>query len=450
MAAESSLLKDLDSPETGGRTTATLPVSPAASSPSMAVFRAGIKPPPRTRMFTGLDIGTTKICTIIGEIDPQGRTTIRGISSTPSQGLRRGVVVDLDETVSSIRTAIRKAEEIAQVEVKDVLVGIAGGHIQCHARTGTVKVANPERGVTRADIRRAIDKAATGEVSMEREIIHTLPQRFLIDDGPVANPEGFASQQLTAEVLLVTAAVTSAQNIIRAVRQAHYRTAGIYLEPLASSLAILTPEERELGVIVVDIGGGTSDLAIWVDGSVRYADVVPFGGDSITEDIRRGLKVSCYDAENLKKRFGSCLPEAIHEDDKLEVPVALTGETQQVSRRFLAEIIESRLGEILMMVREKCEQTPWNDRAFGGVVLTGGGSLQDGSVDLAAKIFKRPCKIGKPTGLSGLSSVASSPIYSTGVGLVLYGLYHDQEFLYSETNMFQRLVHFFKRAIDWY
>lgn len=420
------------------------------SSAAMAVLRAGIKPPAKTRMFTGLDIGTTKICTIVGEIDPSGRTTIRGLSSTPSQGLRRGVVVDLDETVSSIRTAIRKAEEVAQVEVRDVLVGIAGGHIQCHHRTGTVAVANPERGITRADIRRAIDKAGSGQIPMERELIHTLPQRFLIDDGPVANPEGFSSRQLTAEVLLVTAAVTSAQNIIRAVRQAHYRTAGIYLEPLASSLAILTPEERELGVLVIDIGGGTSDIAIWVDGSVRYADVVPFGGDAITEDIRRGLKVSCYDAENLKKRFGCCLPEAVPEGDRIEVPAALTGETQQISRRFLAEIIESRLGEILLMVREKCQQTPWYERAFGGVVLTGGGSLQEGTVEIARKIFDRPCKIGRPSGLSGLSSVASSPIYSTGVGLILYGLYQDQEALYNETHMFQRLIRFFKRAIDWY
>lgn len=415
-----------------------------------AAIRAGFKPPARTTMFTGLDIGTTKICAIIGEIDPTGKTTIRGLASTPSQGLRRGIVVDLDETVASIQSAVRKAEEIAQVSVRDVLVGIAGGHFQCLQSTGTVDVANPERGVTRADIRRAIDRAGATQVPVDREVIHTIPQRFLIDDGPVANPEGFASRKLAVEMLIVTAAVTSAQNIIRAVRQAHYRVAGIYLEPLASSVAILTPEERDLGVVMIDIGGGTSDIAIWSAGSVRYTGVAPFGGDSITEDIRRGLKISCYDAENLKKRYGAALVNGVPEDEVIEAPLALTGKPQDISRRFLCEIIESRLAEILTMVKEQCEQSNHFDKAFGGIVLTGGGSLQAGAAELAERIFERPCKIGRPAGLTGLSSIASSPIYSTGVGLVLYGLHHDQETGLVESTMFHRLIRFFKKAIDWY
>lgn len=421
----------------------------AHGAPS-AAMRAGFKPPTRTCTFTGLDIGTTKICAIVAEIDPTGKTTVRGIASTPSQGLRRGVVVDLEETVASIQTAVRKAEEIAQVTVKDVLVGIAGGHIQCIQREGTVDVANPERGITRADIRRAVNKAATDQVPMERETIHTLPQRFVIDDGPVTNPEGFCSRKLTADVLTVTAAVTSAQNIIRAVQSAHYRVGGIYLEPLASSFAVLTPEERDLGVVLVDIGGGTSDIAIWAEGTVRYTGVVPFGGDAITEDIRRGLKIGCFDAENLKKRYGSCISESVPDSEKLQVPVALTGETQEISRKFLCEIVESRLEEILVMVREQCERCPHFDKVFGGIVLTGGGSLQEGSAKLAERIFKRPCKIGRPAGLAGLSSVASSPIYSTGVGLVYYGLAAEQEAALTETNLFHRLIRIFKKAIDWY
>ncbi len=420
------------------------------ASTGAAASRTGLKPPNRTCTFTGLDIGTTKICAIIAEIDPAGKTTVRGIASTPSQGLRRGVVVDLEETIASIRTAVRKAEEIAQVGVRDVLVGIAGGHIQCFQSSGAVDVSNPERGITRADIRRAVDKSALDQIPMEREVIHTLPQRFIIDDGPVANPEGFSSRKLTADVLTVTAAVTSAQNIIRAVRNAHYRVGGIYLEPLASSLAVLTPEERDLGVVAIDIGGGTSDIAIWAEGTVRYTGVVPYGGDSITEDVRRGLKISCFDAENLKKRYGSCLPNNIKEDEKVEVPVALTGETQEISRRFLCEIIMSRYEEILLLVKEQCERSAHFDKAFGGVVLTGGGALQEGAAKLAEKIFDRPCKIGRPSGLAGLSSVASSPIYSTGVGLVYYGLQADQEAGLSEKNLFQRLVRFFKKAIDWY
>ena len=427
---------------------AALAGNSAASLP--AAIRAGFRPPTHPTMFTGLDIGTTKICAIIGEIDPEGRTTIKGLASTPSQGLRRGVVVDLDETVASIQAAVRKAEEIAQVTVRDVLVGIAGGHIQCHSSSATVDVSNPERGVTRADIRRAIDRATANQAPMEREVIHTLPQRFVIDDGPVANPEGFSSRKLEAEVLSVTAAVTSAQNIIRAVRQAHLRAAGIYLEPLASSVATLTPDERDLGCLLVDIGGGTSDIAIWSGGGVRYTGVVPFGGDAITEDIRRGLKISCYDAENLKKRHGTCLPATIAAEEMIEAPLALTGELTKFPRRFLCEIIESRLQEILLMVKDQVEATPAYEKAFGGVVLTGGGSLQAGADKLAEQIFERPCKIGRPTGLLGLSGIASSPIYSTGVGLLLYGLQHEQETFAPESNMFHKLIRFFKRAIDWY
>ncbi|MGF1573542.1 MAG: cell division protein FtsA [Sumerlaeia bacterium] len=411
---------------------------------NQAVFRTGFKPPSRTRTFAGLDIGTTKICAIIAEIDPTGRTTIKGIASTPSQGLRRGVIVDLDETVVSIRTAIRKAEEIAKVSVKDVLVGIAGGHIQCIPNSATIDVSNPERGISNYDIAKVIEKAKVKDLPQEREIIHALPQRFTIDDGVVAHPEGFCSQKLTAEVLTVTAAVTSANNIMRAVRQAQYKGSGIYLEPLASSLAVLTPEEKELGVLVIDIGGGTTDIAIWAEGSVRYTGVVPYGGDAITEDIRKCLKISCYDAENLKRRHGSCLVNEIGNDEKIEVPVALTGALQEIDRKFLCEIIESRLSEMLQMVLAECERCPHYAQTFGGVVLTGGGSLQHGTDKLAEKIFKLPAKIGKPSGLAGLSSIASSPIYATGVGLIFYGLQHERSSSYSAISMFQRMIRFFK------
>lgn len=435
----------LDSAEISQSVESLSNLGPTGQVPSnQAVFRTGFKPPTRTRTFAGLDIGTTKICAIIAEIDPTGRTTIKGISTNPSQGLRRGVVVDLEETVISIRTAIRKAEEIAKVSVKDVLVGIAGGHIQCITNSATVDVTNPERGITKDDISRAIEKATVNNLSQDREIIHTLPQRFTTDDSVVAHPEGFCSKKLTAEVLTVTAAVTSAQNIMRAVRQAHYNASGIYLEPLASSLAVLTPEEKELGVVVIDIGGGTTDIAIWAEGSVRYTGVVPFGGDAITEDIRKCLKISCYDAENLKRRHGSCLPNEISEDEKIDVPVALTGEIQQIDRKLLCEIIESRLGEMLQMVYDECQRCPHFSQTFGGVVLTGGGSLQYGADKLAEKIFNLPSKIGKPSGLAGLSSIASSPIYATGVGLIFYGLQHERSSSYSAKSMFQRMMRFFK------
>lgn len=422
----------------------------SAGREGAAGSRHRLRLPDRKTMFTGVDIGTTKICAIIGEIDPTGKVTILGVASTPSQGLRRGVVINLDETVDSIRIAVRKAEDIAQVSVRDVFVGIAGGHIQCHQLTATVDVANPERGVTRTDMRRAVDHAIQNQVAVEREVLHQIPQRFIIDDGPIIDPQGFCSRKLGVEVLLVTAAVTSAQNIIRAVSQANYRVSGIYLEPLASSLAILSEQEKELGVVLVDIGGGTSDVAIWVDGAVRYTGVVPFGGDAVTEDISKGLKINRYDAENLKKRFGHCNPMLIDENETIQAPAAMSDKMLTHSRRFLAEIINYRLEEMLMMVRDQVEKLPCYQRVYGGVVLTGGSSLQQGIAELGERVFKKPCKLGVPTGLSGLSGVVSSPIYSTGVGLVLYGLEHEREQGIMDSNAFSRIVKRLKGFIDWY
>ncbi len=412
--------------------------------------RLKLRLPDHKVMFTGLDIGTTKICAIVGEIEPSGKVTILGVASTPSQGLRRGVVINLDETVDSIRIAIRKAEDIAQVTVKDVFVGIAGGHIQCHQLEAMVDVANAERGITRADIRRVVDRAIENQVPVEREVLHLIPQRFHIDDGPIMDPLGFCSRTLKAEVMLVTAAVTSAQNIIRAVSQARYRVSGIYLEPLASSLAVLTEEQKELGVVLIDIGGGTSDAAIWADGAVRFTGVVPFGGDAITEDISKVLKINRYDAENMKKKDGHCLPHMVDPREMLQLPPGFSAQTEEHSRQFLAEVIECRLEEMLNMVKAKIERVPAYDRAYGGIVLTGGGSLQLGICELAQKVFGRPCRLGAPAGLSGLSSGVASPIYSTGVGLVLYGLEHEREQAILDSNAFGKIVKRLKSFIDWY
>ncbi len=404
----------------------------------------------RTQIFTGLDVGTTKICAIIGQVDEEGHITVLGVGSTPSLGLRRGIVIDMEETVESIRSAIRKAEEIAHVAVRDVYVGIAGGHIQSHNSVGMVEIKNPTRGITKADIRRVTDRARGLQIPVEREIIHVIPQRFLIDDGPILNPEGFSSTRLEAEILIVTAAVTSAQNIVRAVSQAGYRTSAIYLEPLASSLAILTEKEKDIGIVMVDIGGGTSDVAIYMDGTVRFTGVVPYGGDAITEDIAKGLKISRYDAENIKKRYGHALANAINPEEDLEVPNVLTDEPVRISRRFLCEIIQSRTEEILLMTKQMIDATPLGEKVYGGVVLTGGCALLEGIDDLASKIFNAPAKLGAPTGLGGMSGVVASPIYSTGVGLVLYGLEHRNQPLSRPSGLFAELVNTFRKFIDWY
>lgn len=412
--------------------------------------RVNLKLPSKKVMFTGLDIGTTKICAIVGEIEPSGRVTILGVASTPSQGLRRGVVINLEETVDSIRVAIRKAEDIAQIAVRDVFVGIAGGHIQCHQLTATNDVANPERGITKSDIRRVIDRAIQHQVPPEREVLHQIPQRFIIDDGPIIDPLGFCSRKIGVEVLLVTAAVTSAQNIVRAVSQAGYRVAGIYLEPLASSLAVLKEQEKELGVALIDIGGGTSDVAIWADGAVRYTGVVPFGGDAITEDISKGLKINRYDAENLKKRYGICSANAVDDSETIQAPGALSDKMHTHSRKLLAEIIECRLEEMLTMIKEKIDKLPAYERIYGGVVFTGGTALQQGICELGERVFNKPCKVASPSGLAGLAGVVSSPIYSTGVGLVLYGLEHEREQAFLDGNAFNKIAKRLKSFIDWY
>jgi len=226
--------------------------------------------------------------------------------------------------------------------------------------------------------------------------------------------------------------------------------AGIYLEPLASSLAILTEQEKELGVMLIDIGGGTSDVAIWVDGSVRYTGVIPYGGDAITEDISKGLKINRYDAENLKKRYGHASSANIDEAESIQAPAALSDKTLTYGRKFLCEIIECRLEEMLLMIKEKVEKMPAYDRVYGGIVFTGGTSLQQGVCELGEKIFNKPCKLGAPQGLSGLSSVVSSPIYSTGVGLVLYGLEHEREQAFFDSNAFHKIVKKLRSLVDWY
>lgn len=422
------------------------PAAPGPKSP----FWSGFKLPSTPQVFTGLDIGTTKVCAIIGEIHPRGQVTILGVASTPSQGLRRGVVINLDETIDSVRTAIRKAEEIAQMRVRDVFVGIAGGHIRCHQVSAEVPVASPERGVSKHDIRRAVERAVSGLSSVEREVIERIPQRFHVDDGWIVDPEHVSSRRLGVDLLVVTAAVTSAQNIVRAVDEAGYRVSSIYLEPLASSLAILSKTEKELGVAMIDIGGGTSDIAIWAEDAVRFTDVVPFGGDAVTEDVAKGLRITRYDAENIKKRHGHAIAASVDPLETIDVPVALTGTTNAVKRQFLCEIVEARMEEILEMAREKVEKIAAYEYVQGGIVLTGGAALMPGLSTLGERVFGKPCKVGYPSGLSGLSSVVSSPIYSTGVGLVLYGLEHEREQALIEGNAFSRIVRKFKDVASYF
>lgn len=407
----------------------------------------------RQKIITGLDIGTTKICTILGQLDEDGQLSILGVGSNPSQGLKKGMVIDIEATVDSIQKAVHKAEQMAGLEVKEVFVGIAGGHITSQNSRAVIEVQNPIRGVTESDRQRVLEKARNITIQKDVEIIHAIPQEYVCDQQTgIKNPVGMSCATLEARVHLVLAAVTSASNIVRCINLANLRARDILLESLASSLAILSENEKDLGVLLIDIGGGTSDVAVFTGGSVKFSGVIPLGGDSLTNDIAYGLKISRYDAENVKKKYASALVDSVDPDEVIDVSDVLTNSRQSASRRFLCEIAEARLEQIFMMAKQMVDASPVRNKIYAGVVLTGGTSLMHGIAELAERIFEMPAKVGLPQGLKGMSGVVSSPIYSTGIGLVLHGLTSEppSSHYYSNGNIFRKVAYNLKRFIEWY
>jgi cell division protein FtsA len=374
----------------------------------------------KARYVIGLDVGTTKVCAIMGE-ESEGGCNILGVGTTPSLGIKKGIVIDIEQTVSSINKAVAKASRMAGQEVHDLIVGIAGGHIECHSSRASVEIINPERGITRSDIVRVTERAKALSLPVDREILHLIPQEYIIDNGPVKNPLGQISKTLEVNVHVVTAALTAVQNLIRCVKQGGLHTTDILLQSIASAQAILEEEEKELGVLLLDIGGGTTDVAIINNGHIRYSGVIPFGGDNLTKDIAQGLKISLFDAENVKKKYGCAMASQVRPEENFTVAQVVSHKKITVRRQKLTEIAEARLEEIFNMVRESIKASPFRDKFYAGVVLTGGAALLVGIADLGEKIFECPCRVGVPHGLKGMTSVISSPIYSTGVGLVQHG-----------------------------
>ncbi len=405
----------------------------------------------KRKIITGLDIGTTKICAIIGEPDPATRDIkILGLGSTPSKGLKRGMVIDIDDTVDSVRQAIFKAEEQAEITVKDVFVGLSGEHITSHNTSGAIDVTNSAKGVSRTDISRAIEKAKKLTTPFDREIIHCIPQEFICDDqSGIRNPLDISCSRLEVKMHIVTAAVTSAQNLIRCVQQAGFRVKGMLLQSLASSLAVLSEEEKDLGILLIDIGGGTTDVALFCDGSVRYSTAIPFAGDNITNDIKLGLRVPIYDAENIKKKYGCALASVIDRDESFEIKTRLNNNPLKFNRGYLAEVIQSRMEEIFLLARERLEENGLLDHIVGGAVLTGGSSLMEGMTQLGEKVFEVPVHLGVPRGLKGISSAVASPIYATGIGLVMHGNSDTVFPRIRPRNLFAWLLDVFRRFIDW-
>ncbi len=392
-------------------------------------------------ILVGLDIGTTKICTVIGE-RVGDRVNIVGIGMSSSTGLRKGVVVNIEHTVRSIKKSLEEAEQMSGCEIRSVYTGIAGSHIMGFDSHGVIPIRGDE--VTKSDIERVIDAAKAVAIPLDREVIHILPQEFIVDDQTgIEDPLGMSGVRLEVKVHIVTGAVSSAQNIIRSCHKAGLDVADIVLEPLASAYAVLNDEEKEIGVALVDIGGGTTDLAIFCNDSIKHISILSLGGTNLTSDIAFGLRTPTAAAEEIKKRYGCALTDLVEDNEIIDVPSVGGRPPRRLSRRVLAEICEPRMEEILALVDQELEKSGYKSMIGAGVVLTGGSSLIEGIVELGEQIFGLPVRIGYPIGIGGIKDVVMSPKYATAVGLLIYGAkkeFSAHSFRIRERNVFNRLL----------
>src|SRR3989339_1134723 len=372
----------------------------------------------KENVVVGLDIGTTKTCMIVGEIKELGLDII-GLGSHPSEGLRKGVVVNIESTVESIRRAVEEAERISGCEIRSVYVGIAGGHIRGQNSLGIVAVKGRE--VDADDVERAIDAARAIAIPLDRQILHTLPQYYVVDeqDG-IRDPVGMSGVRLESKVHIVTGAVTSIQNVVKSVNRVGLDINDIVLEQIASSEAVLSPDEKDLGAALIDIGGGTTDIAVFSEGSIKHTAVLPVGGQYVTSDISTGLRTPLAEAEKIKIKYGCAYMPLIAHDEMIEVPSVGGREPRDVSRQILGRIIEPRMDEILVMAQKEISRSGCEDILAAGIVLTGGASILEGIPELAEQIFNMPVRRGVPMDIGGLTDIVNSPLYATAVGLVLY------------------------------
>ena len=394
----------------------------------------------RDNIVVGLDVGTTKVCAIVGEQTSDGLEII-GIGSHPSKGLRKGVVVNIESTVQSIKKAIEEAELMAGCDISKVYAGISGGHIRAFNSHGVIAVKDGE--ITKSDVDRAIEAAQAVAIPPDREVIHVIPQEFIIDDQEgIHEPLGMNGIRLEVKVHIVTAAITSAQNIIKCANKAGLDVVDIALQQIASSEAVLNDDERDLGVAMIDIGGGTTDIAIFQGGAIKYTTVISLGGNQITGDIAIGLRTPTGEAEKIKKKYGCAIAEMVSDEDMLEVPGVGGHKPRQISTRLLCEIVEPRVEELFDLAKREIYKSGYEKHTTSGIVLTGGAASMEGVVELAEQIFNLPVRRGEPLGITGLVDVVSNPMYSTGVGLVRYGLKHSSEthFKRGSENVFNNLV----------
>ncbi|NOY52461.1 MAG: cell division protein FtsA [Deltaproteobacteria bacterium] len=376
--------------------------------------------PKKDRLVVGLDIGTTKVCAMIGEKNAEGKIEIIGLGTSPSKGLRKGVVVNIDSTVETIKRAVEEAELMAGTEINSVYAGIAGGHIKGLNSRGVVAVK--DREVSRGDVARVIDAARAISIPLDREVLHVFPQEYIVDDQDgIKDPVGISGVRLEAEVHIVTGAVASVHNIIKSCNRAGLEVKGIVLEPFASSLAVLTPEEQELGVALVDLGGGTSDMVIFLDGSIWHTSVLSLGGNNVSNDISVGIRTPISEAERIKIKYGCAKTALVRDDETIEVPSVGGRDPRILSRQILSEIIEPRVEELFSLIKREIVKTGYEDMIASGLVVTGGTALLEGVVEIAEEVMQLPARLGKPRDIGGLVDVISSPMYATAIGLVQYG-----------------------------
>ena len=391
-------------------------------------------------LIVGLDIGTTKMCAVVAELSDDN-VNIIGIGTHPSVGLRKGVVVNIEATVESINKAVREAEMMAGCEISSVYAGIAGGHITGFNSNGIIAIKGDE--ITQADMERVVEAARAVAIPMDREVIHVLPQEFIVDgEGGIHNPVGMAGVRLEARIHIVTGAVTSAQNIIKCGHKAGLDICDIILEPIASSEAVMTPEEKEVGTGIIDIGGGTTDLAIFAGNNIKHTFVLSLGGNNMTNDISVGLRTPMAEAEKIKLKYGTCVSDKVKNDETIEISDISGRGARKLPRQILAEILEPRVEEIFTLMKREIHRAGMKDYVSAGIILTGGASLLDGISEIAESVFELPVRLGTPQGISGLVDVVNSPMYATAVGLVLYGAKHQSKkrFRIRDANIFNRIM----------
>jgi len=385
------------------------------------------------RMIVGLDIGTSKVVAIVGEVTPERDLEIIGIGSHPSRGLKKGVVVNIESTVQSIQRAVEEAELMAGCQIHSVFAGIAGNHIRSLNSHGIVAIR--DREVFQPDIERVIDAAQAVAIPADQKILHILPQEYVIDTQEgVREPLGMSGVRLEAKVHLVTCAVNAAQNIEKCIRRCGLEVEDIILEQVASGYSVLTEDEKDLGVCLVDIGGGTSDIAIFTEGAIRHTAVIPIAGDQVTNDIAMALRTPTKNAEEIKIKYACALASMAGENETIKVPSVGDRSDRDLSRQALAEVVEPRYDELFCLIQAELRRSGFEDLVAAGIVLTGGTSKMEGVVELAEEIFHMPVSIGRPQGVSGLADIVKNPIYSTAVGLLQYGANQQNDDLVLPSN----------------